>query len=77
MLSNKNLGYYKGSPSLFSARVGHGFLFLALADSGDGFRQSAITGVVFMYGAYCSRADTGKDFQTMTCLMFLLCFCLL
>lgn len=60
-----------------SARVGHEFFFLVLAGGGDGFQRSIVTGVVFVYSACCSRAGTGENFQTTTCLMFLLCICLL
>lgn len=49
-----------------SARVGHGSLFLVLA-GGDGFRRSAVTRVVFVYGACCSCAGTGENFLTMAC----------
>jgi hypothetical protein len=60
-----------------SAGVGHGFLFLVLAGGGDGFRRSAVTGVMFVYNACCSRASIDEDFQTTACLTFLLCICLM
>jgi hypothetical protein len=46
-----------------SARVGHGPLFLVSAGGRKGFRRSAVTGVVFLYGACCSRAGAGEFFR--------------
>jgi hypothetical protein len=46
-----------------SARVGHGPLFLVSAGGRKGFRRSAVTGVVFLYCACCSRAGAGEFFR--------------
>jgi hypothetical protein len=63
----------QGPPFSVSARVGHGSHFLVLAGGGDGFRRSAVTGVMFVYGVCCSRACTNKDFLTMACLVVSVC----
>jgi hypothetical protein len=41
--------------------VGHMLIFLVLAGGGDGFRRSAITGVVFVYNTHWDRGGFLDD----------------
>jgi len=60
-----------------SARVGHRSHFLVLAGGGKGFWRLAFTGVVFVFGACCSRTGTGEIFRRPLVCCFCLYFCLL